>query len=213
MSNLVQDKIEAAKIAAKEKLEADIKKIQREDELRELAPDYAAPKSVGHSAHDKVDHIRYEVESAAQVANIIQSYRDKYGSFLPIGKYVKGCCIVSAYPYKEYLEPDALQYIEDDAVEARNHKGEGFSSVEFVFYPKIEGNRVAVQISLAFRKYIAGFEGHIVKVEGHRSDQYRKDAPSVYKAAAFRVSFSGGSEKAADWRAVFNCDAFLNALS
>jgi hypothetical protein len=212
MENLVQDKIEAAKVAAKAELEARIKKIEREDVLRNLAPDYALPKRVSYTAYDQVDTITYEADNAQHVALIIASYRDKYGAFLPIGKYVKGCCVLTTYPHKEYLEPDALKFIEDDAVEARNHKGEGFSAVSFVFYPNINGERVAVHIDLGFRKYIQGFEGQIVRVAGHRANQFRKDAPSAYNAAAFRVNFAGGGEDSADWRAVFNCDAFLTAL-
>jgi hypothetical protein len=211
MANLVQDKIEAAKVEAKAALEAQIKRIEREDVLRNLAPDYALPKRVSYSAYDKVDTITYEADNAEQVAMIIGSYRDKYGAFMPIGKYVKSCCALTAYPYKEYLDPDALKFQEDDAVEARNSKGTGFSSVSFCFYPNINGEHVAVHIDLGFRKYIQGFEGHIVKVNGHRANQFRKDAPSAYNAAAYRVNF-GCSEDSADWRAVFNCDALLTCF-
>lgn len=212
--NTCTDKIEAAKIKAAEKLAAEIAEIERDAVLREYAPNSIEIKRTSGAGWDGVSDIRYEVKTAHEVAAIITAWHEKTGDFMPVGQYSKSCSIVTAYPCREYLEPEALKNIEDDAIEARNSKGKGFSSVEFCFYPKIEGEKIKVTIDLAFRCFISGFEGIINADYNNRGDVVRveKRAPVAYSGAAFRVNFGGGSEDSADWRAVFNRAALLTAL-
>lgn len=212
MANI--DKIEAAKANAAAALAKEIARIEWEEALRAVAPEGIEIKSVAHVDYNDTDLIRYEARDSAGVAAIISAYRDKYGAFLPIGKYKDGCCTLTAYPYKDYLKPEALKAIEADAVEVRNSKGRGFSAVEFAFYPATEGRRIAVEIDLAFRCCIAGFEGRINAHYDRNGDPttVEKFAPSAHKGAAFGVFFSGGLRDSADWRAVFSRDALLTAL-
>lgn len=209
----VQDKIEAAKVAAAAALEAQIKLITEDDKLRSLAPDYDAVKRTSNSRYDNVSDILYEINSAEELVAIIEAYRAKYGSFLPIGKYVDGCAVVTAYPWKEYADIAPVS-IEGDAVEARNSKGKGFSSISFKFYPNVPGERISVSVDLAFRAYISGFEGNINANYNRNGDptNVEKRPPSEYKKAAYTVSFGGGSRDTADWRGVFSADALLGAL-
>lgn len=207
-------RIEEAKNKAAAALSAELERIERDDTLRNVAPNYDAVKRTGHAGYCGVDTLTYEANCADDVAAIIGAWRDKYGAFLPIGKYSTSSTVITAHPYKEYAAPEALKAIEDDAVEARNSKGRGFSSVSFSFSPRVEGRRVEVTIDLAFRKHINGFEGRINAHYNKHGEPttVEKTAPSAYNGAAFTVSFGGGSRDSADWRGIFNCDALLTAL-
>ena len=212
--NSLQSKIESVKKLHSVNLNAEIETLEHEDHLSTFAPAGFAPEGYSHHKHDGVDVLRYTVKNAEAVSAIISAYHAKYGSFLPIGKYAALCAIVTAYPWKEYTKPEALKHIEDDAVEARNHKGKGFSSIEFAFYPKIEGQKVCIKIDLAFRCYVQGFEG-MINANYDRNGNIRtvqKTKPPAFNAAAFMVSFGGGGEDTADWRGIFNRDAILTAL-
>lgn len=208
------NKIEAAKAKAAEALAREIARIEWGEALRAIAPDGICIESTAHHDYCDVDSIRYEARSAVDVAAIITEWRDKYGAFLPVGKYTNGCCVITAYPHGEYLDPEALKAIEDDAVEARNSKGRGFSFIEFSFYPTVEGRRIKVVIDIAFCCHITGFEGCIDAAYNRYGNvsSARKTAPPAYKGAAYTVNFGGGSQDSADWRGVFNCDALLTAL-
>ena len=212
--NSLQSKIESVKKLHSVKLNAEIEKLEHEDHLSTFAPNGFVPEGYSHHKHDGLDVLRYTVNNAEEVSAIISAYHEKHGSFLPIGKYATSCAIVTAYPWKEYAKLEALKYIEDDAVEARNHKGKGFSSIEFAFYPKIEGEKVCVLISLAFRCYVNGFEG-MINADYDRNGNIRtvqKIKPSAFNAAAFTVLFCCGNEDSANWRGIFNRDALLTAL-
>jgi len=208
-------KIEEARAKAAAALEAEIARITRDEELRALAPDGIEIKRTTGAGWDGVSTITYEVQTGAQVAVIVEAWRGKHGAFLPIGKYTDGTCVVTAYPTKDYLKPEALKAIEDDAIEARNSLGRGFSSVEFSFYPAVAGEKIEVHIDLAFRCSVAGFAG---RIDAHYNrngfpTKVEKTKPEAYRAAAYTVTFGGGSEDAADWRGVFNVDAFLGEVT
>ena len=212
--NSLQSKIESVKKLHSVKLNAEIEKLELEDHLSTFAPAGFVPENYSHHKHDGLDVLRYTVKNAEEVSAIISAYHEKHGSFMPIGKYATSCAIVTAYPWNEYTKPEALKHIEDDAVEARNNKGKGFSSTEFAFYPKIEGEKVCVLISLAFRCYVNGFEG-MINADYDRNGNIRtvqKTKPPAFNAAAFMVSFGGGGEDTADWRGIFNRDAIMTAL-
>lgn len=203
------------KVAAAQKELADkLAKIEYEDSIRKLCPSYDAPKWITYHKYNDVDSISYEAKDAADVARILSEWRDMYGRFLPVGKYQKSCCVVTAHPWKEYADQEALKAIEDDGIEARNSKGKGFSSVEFTFYYRVEGRKLEVKIALAFRSYIKGFEGHIFANYDRRGEvtTVRKDAPEAYRGAAYAVNFGGDMRDSADWRGVFNYDSFMTAI-
>ena len=216
MSTKLEDKLAEARKAADAELEAKLKKIEFEHAIRELAPEGIEVKSISYHKYNDVTAIRHDAVNAAEVLNIITAYRAKYvHPFLPVGKYSDGCTTITAYPYGLYAEPDALKKLLADAVVARNSMGRGFTSVEFEFYPPIEGHRIVVQISLTFRSYIIGFEGTV----SCRYDQYgnprnvQKYPPKKYGDAAYTVSYGGGGDDSADWRGVFEYHKFIGAIA
>lgn len=209
----VQDKIEALKVAAAESLEKQIAKVVLEDKFRFLAPNYDAPKGVTTDRYDGVADLRYEVPDAVGVLEILKAYREKYGAFKAIGKYTSSCTVVTAYPVKEYAELEPVK-VQDDAVEARNNKGRGFTSTSFTFYPVVPGEKVSVTIDLAYRAHVAGFEGYINANYNRSGDitNVEKRAPAAHIKAGYTVPFGGGSRDSADWRGVFSCGTLVNEL-
>ena len=205
-------KIEAAKQQAMAELADRIAKIEYEEMIRNIAPNPEEPEGVTYHKYNGVDCIRYEAKSAQDVVRIINEWRAEYGRFLPIGKYSKGCTVVSAHTWGEYADQAALKNIEDDGVEARNSKGKGFSTVSFTFYYVIEGRKLEICIELAFRVYVQGFEGRIDANYNRHGDctSAQKTVPVAYRSAQYVVSFGGGSRDSADWRGVFNYDAFMS---
>jgi len=209
------DKIEAAKAKASAALTAELVRITRDGELRQLAPYPDAVKRTTVTRYDGVSSIRYEAATLVDARRIIDEWREKYGAFLPIGKYVSGCCVVTAYPHEEYAEPEALKMQADDAVMARNSCGRGFSSVEFTFYPQVPGERVMVEIDMAFRSPVGSFAGHIRAHYNRNGDPTtaEKFPPTAHCGAEYTVSFGGGSRDSADWRGIFRFDAIMGELA
>lgn len=188
-------------------LAKDIAKLVRENSLCALCPEGFEPKSIGRLDYNNVDVLYFGVANADELRTLVSAWHSKYGPFLPIGEYHKGCTTITAYPWKEYaaVEPTKLC---DDGIEVSNHVGKGFDSLVFEFYPNIPGNRVRVSISEAFRAGIVGFHGHVSANYNQYGDpvygSIHKTPPAAFSGAAFTLRYGSGSDDAAHFCGVFS---------
>lgn len=211
----LQEKIDAAKAKAAAALADEIAKLECENTLASLCPDGFAPKGFSYSKYCDVDTIDFEVNSAAEIVALLAAWHEKYGAFLTIGEYRKGCVTITAYPWDEYADVAPSKTC-DDGVEVSNHAGRGFNSVAVEFYPNIPGNRVRVQISEKFRAGIHQLHGYVYADYNRSGDviynSIRKTAPAAFRDATFTVTYGSGREDSADFCGVFTFDKIVAAL-
>jgi len=210
-----QEQIAALTAKHEAELAEQIAKLQHQNALRSLCPEGYEPNSFSYANYNEVDILCFEVKNADELRDLITAWHQKYGPFMPIGEYHQNCTTVTAYPWKEYASVGP-RHLCDDGIEVSNPVGRGFNSLEFDFYPIIQGYRVRVQVSEAFRAGIPGFHGNIsANYNQYGNPIYNsihKTPPAAFKDSTFTVRFSSGSDDAAHFCGVFSYGRFLGAL-
>jgi len=205
----LQQQIAEATAKNEAELAARIAKLKRDNELAALCPEGFEAASASYTKYDDVDTLHYDVDSAVGTIALVEAWRAKYGPFLTIGEYHKGCTTVTAFPWKEYAEVEPKHTCED-AVEVRNHAGRGFNAVSLRFYPNVPGQRICVRMSEAFRANIQGLHGHISA--NYDSTGYpiynsiHKVAPPAFGTATFTLRYGSGSDDSAEFVGVFSTE-------